>query len=67
MAGISIKDPLKVRQRGAVEDSRWKPKLPRAPIMKQTGSVHKTRRNELERKRKHKKDGIEQRTGDEVV
>lgn len=31
-----------------------KPKLPRAPLPRQTGGAHRTRRNELPRKAKHK-------------
>lgn len=31
-----------------------KPKLPRVPLPRQTGGAHKTRRNELARKAKHK-------------
>jgi hypothetical protein len=32
-----------------------KPKLPRVPLPRQTGGVHRTRKRELARKAKHKR------------
>lgn len=32
-----------------------KPNLPRAPLPRQTGGIHRTRKNELDRKVKHKR------------
>lgn len=37
-----------------------KPKLPRAPLPKQTGGAHKTRKKELHRKMKHKKPVVDE-------
>lgn len=37
-----------------------KPKLPRAPLPRQTGGIHKTRKKELPRKAKHKKRAVEE-------
>ncbi len=50
-----------MRMRGRMRTNRRmekggvvKPKLPRAPLPKQTGGPHRTRKHELPRKAKHK-------------